>query len=138
MKITLVEAFYAQKTNGYEGWWAMEQWQKIGVVRLRQMRPVDCHIGLGKPEWDKKTYAPEWRLPYHRMHYTEKFWRIYDPFVPAEFEPSFLNGLLLNYDHYGYLLNYPEVAGYVVLMMSTKVWITLGDTLKYFLNFKCC
>ncbi|KMZ00213.1 polycystin-2 [Drosophila simulans] len=121
LKITLVEAFYAQKTHGSEGWWAMDQWQKIGVVRLRQMRPVDCHIGLGKPEWDTKTYAPEWRLPYSRMHYTEKFWRIYDPFVPAEFEPSFLNGLLLNYDHYGYLLNYPEVAGYVVLLMSTKV-----------------
>ncbi|EDW94738.1 polycystic kidney disease 2-like 1 protein [Drosophila yakuba] len=121
LQITMIEAFFAPGTYGYEGWWAMEQWQNIGVVRLRQVRPVDCHIGLGTPEWDTKTYAPEWRLPYHRMHYTEKFWRIYDPFVPAEFEPSFLNGLLLNYDHYGYLLNYPEVGGYEVLMMSTKV-----------------
>ncbi|EDV51982.1 polycystin-2 [Drosophila erecta] len=119
--ITMIDAFFTSEYYGYEGWWAMEQWRNIGVVRLRQVRPVNCHIGLGTPKWDTNTYAPEWLLPYHRLHYTEKFWRIYDPFVPAKYEPSFLNGVLLNYDHHGYMLNYPEVGGYVVLMMSTKV-----------------
>ncbi|XP_017071966.1 polycystic kidney disease 2-like 2 protein [Drosophila eugracilis] len=120
LEITMVEAFFSPNEFGYDGWWAMDQWQTIGVVRLRQMRPVSSRYGLGTPKWDTTTYAPEWRLPYHRLHYTDKFWRIYDPFRPAHFEFSFLNGLLLTFNHYGYLLNYPELAGYVVLMMGTK------------------
>ncbi|XP_016965044.1 polycystin-2 [Drosophila biarmipes] len=121
LRITMVEAFFTPNLYGYEGWWAMEQWQKIGVIRLRQVRPVNPRNGLGVPEWDTTTYSPEWRLPYQRLHYTEKFWRIYDPFRPAEFEVTFLNGLLLNFHHWGYLLRYPELAGYIVLLMSTKV-----------------
>ncbi|XP_017059168.2 LOW QUALITY PROTEIN: polycystic kidney disease protein 1-like 3 [Drosophila ficusphila] len=121
LKITMVESFFVKDVQGHEGWWAMEQWQRIGVVRLRQVRQLDAHIGWGKPKWDKKTYAPEWKLPYHRLHYTDKFWRIYDPFIPADFRPTFLNGLLLNFDHHGYLNNYPERRGYVVLMMSAKI-----------------
>ncbi|XP_017111759.1 polycystic kidney disease protein 1-like 3 [Drosophila elegans] len=118
LRITMVEAFF--NPNAHYGWWAIEQWQKIGVLRLRQVRAVDTRIGLGEPRWDDMTYAPEWRLPYQRMHYTDKFWRIYDPFRPAKHEPSFLNGLLLNFDHHGALHHYPELGGYVVLMMSTK------------------
>nr|XP_016933056.1 polycystin-2 [Drosophila suzukii] len=121
LRITMVEAFFSPNTYGYEGWWAMEQWQKIGVIRLRQVRPVHSHNGLGEPEWDTTTYSPEWRLPYQRLHYTDKFWRIYEPFRPAQFEITFLNGLLLNFNHWGYLLRYPELAGYIVLLMSTKV-----------------
>jgi len=121
----MVEAFFSPNTYGYEGWWAMEQWQKIGVIRLRQVRPVHSHNGLGEPEWDTTTYSPEWRLPYQRLHYTDKFWRIYEPFRPAQFEITFLNGLLLNFNHWGYLLRYPELAGYIVLLMSTKVGYTL-------------
>ncbi|KAH8360816.1 hypothetical protein KR084_004354 [Drosophila pseudotakahashii] len=121
LKITMIEAFFSPNLYGYEGWWAMEQWQKIGVIRLRQVRPVNSHYGLGRPEWDTATYAPEWRLPYHRLHYTDKFWRIYDPFRPFDFKVSFLNGLLLNFDHWGFMLRYPETAGYVVMLMSTKV-----------------
>uniref|UniRef100_A0A6P4ED97 Uncharacterized protein LOC108042397 n=1 Tax=Drosophila rhopaloa TaxID=1041015 RepID=A0A6P4ED97_DRORH len=120
LKITMVEGFFTPSVHHVEGWWAIEQWQKIGVVRLRQVRPVNSRIGLEEPKWDQTTYAPEWRLPYQRLHYTDKFWRIYDPFRPVDIEPGFLDGLLLNFHHHGYMYNYPELGGYVMLMMATK------------------
>lgn len=99
----------------------MEQWQRMGVVRLRQVRTETKHIGLCSPIWANTTYGPEWRLPYQRLHYTDKFWRIFDPFRPVDVEPSFLDGLLLKFEHQGELLNYPELGGYVSLLMNTQV-----------------
>ncbi|KAH8380190.1 hypothetical protein KR009_009392 [Drosophila setifemur] len=122
LNITMVDAFFVNpKTYKHDGWWAIEQNQRMGVVRLRQMRVKDCHYGLGRPNWENMTFQPEWKLPYHRMHYSRKYWRIYDPFRPMRHTPSFMDGLLLNFKHNGHITDYPELAGYCTYLMSTKI-----------------
>ncbi|XP_068140934.1 polycystin-2-like protein 2 [Drosophila tropicalis] len=100
--------------------WSIEQIKMLGVVRLRQVRPVDNHIGLYAPEWDVRTFLPEWQLPYQRIHYTEKFWRIYEPWQPLVHNPSLLNGLLLNFNHVGSFQSYPELNGYIAMLKLNK------------------
>ncbi|XP_017026280.1 polycystin-2 [Drosophila kikkawai] len=116
--ITLVEAFNANSSvYGHDGWYAMDQWKMLGAIRLRQLRTVNKKIGLGTPKWDSVTYAPGWKLPYQHLHYTDRFWRVFDPFKPMVVEPTFINGLLLNFRHFGEFMNYPELGGYMALMM---------------------
>ncbi|KAH8360598.1 polycystic kidney disease protein 1-like 3 [Drosophila serrata] len=120
--LTLVEAFNVNNSDyGYNGWYAMEQWKMMGAIRLRQLRTPSKNVGTDKLKWDNKTYAPEWKLPYKRLHYRDRFWRVFDPFTPMDVEPSFINGLLLNFDHLGDLMLYPELGGYMALMMRTQV-----------------
>ncbi|KAH8257526.1 hypothetical protein KR038_011054 [Drosophila bunnanda] len=121
-ELTLVEAFNANvSVYGHDGWYAMEQWKMLGAIRLRQLRTSDKNIGTNKPKWDSETYAPQWKLPYKRLHYTDRYWRVFDPFRPMDVNPSFINGLLLNFDHLGDLMRYPELGGYIALMMRTRV-----------------
>ncbi|KAH8300536.1 hypothetical protein KR018_011891 [Drosophila ironensis] len=114
--VTMVEGFY--RTPG--SWWANEANQLMGVVRLRQLRTQNTQIGLGTPVWDTETYLPEWKTPYQRLHYSNKFWRIYDPFTPRIYDYSFLDGLLTNYHHSGALQKYPELGGYLSFLMMTQ------------------
>ncbi|KAH8327714.1 hypothetical protein KR074_012481 [Drosophila pseudoananassae] len=114
---TLIESFYLNNGN----WWAMDQAQLMGVVRLRQMRLRTSHIGLDDPKWDSGDYLPEWTLPYQRLHYKDKFWRIYDPFLHLPSESSFLNSVLLNFNHYGAVHVYPESGGYCSYLMAKKI-----------------
>ncbi|KAH8234766.1 hypothetical protein KR032_002842 [Drosophila birchii] len=131
LAVTLVDAFNANRSvYGYDGWYAMEQWKLLGTIRLRQLRTPNKNVGTKKLEWDKKAYAPEWKLPYRRYHYTSKFWRVFEPFMPVDVEPDFINGLLLNYDHIGELMNYPEIGGYQALMMRPVVRMQLINYLR--------
>ncbi|KAH8286304.1 hypothetical protein KR054_006586 [Drosophila jambulina] len=119
---TLDYAFNANKSiYRYDGWYAMEQWKMLGAIRLRQLRIANKKIGLLNPKWDNQTYAPEWKLPYQHLYYTDRFWRVFDPFTPMDVEPGFLDGILLNFQHLGYLHRYPELGGYMTLMVKTLV-----------------
>ncbi|EDW77419.1 uncharacterized protein Dwil_GK18898 [Drosophila willistoni] len=119
IETTLINPFDSN-LNHHDAWEPIEQIKMLGVVRLRQVRPVDNHIGLDAPEWDVRTFLPEWQLPYQRIHYTEKFWRIYEPWQPLVHNPSLLNGLLLNFEHYGSFHTYPELNGYVAFLKLSK------------------
>lgn len=113
----MIDAFYMNNGN----WWAMEQTQLMGVLRLRQMRHKVRHIGLDDPKWDTEDYLPEWTQPYQRLHYKDKFWRIYDPFLHLSLQSSFLNSVLLNFNHHGAVHVYPESGGYCSYLMTKKI-----------------
>lgn len=145
---TLVIAFNSNSSTGTApGWVHEEQTVLLGVIRLRQLRVIDPDIGLDAPEFSEMYYMPDWQLPYRRLHYADKYWRIYEPWIPITVSFEFLDGLLMNFDHVGYLNSYPELSGYVSLLArstgnSMKVldylneyhWLTL-NTSAVFIDF---
>ncbi|XP_017062944.1 polycystic kidney disease 2-like 1 protein [Drosophila eugracilis] len=145
---TMVVAFNSNSSDGTApGWVHAEQTVLLGVIRLRQLRVVDPKIGLDPPEFSELYYMPDWQLPYRRLHYAEKYWRIYEPWIPVTVSFEFLDGLLMNFNHQGYLNEYPELMGYVSLLArsaanSMKVldylseyhWLTL-NTSAVFIDF---
>ncbi|XP_016949375.1 polycystic kidney disease 2-like 1 protein [Drosophila biarmipes] len=145
---TLVIAFNSNSSTGTApGWVHAEQTVLLGVIRLRQLRVADPDIGLDPPEFSDMYYMPDWQLPYRRLHYADKYWRIYEPWIPITVSFEFLDGLLMNFDHVGYLNSYPELSGYVSLLArstgnSMKVldylneyhWLTL-NTSAVFIDF---
>ncbi|XP_017055013.2 polycystic kidney disease 2-like 1 protein [Drosophila ficusphila] len=145
---TLVIAFNTNFSGGTStGWAHAEQTVLLGVIRLRQLRVVSPDIGLSRPEFSEMYYMPDWQLPYRRLYYADKYWRIYEPWIPIRVSFEFLDGLLMNFDHVGRLASYPELSGYVSLLArstanSMKVldylheyhWLTL-NTSAVFIDF---
>ncbi|XP_017112916.1 polycystic kidney disease 2-like 1 protein [Drosophila elegans] len=145
---TLVIAFNSNSSGGTAtGWAHSEQTVLLGVIRLRQLRVIDPDIGLSPPQFSEMYYMPDWQLPYRRLHYADKYWRIYEPWIPITVSFEFLDGLLMNFDHVGSLNSYPELSGYVSLLArstanSMKVldylseyhWLTL-NTSAVFIDF---
>ncbi|XP_043659930.1 polycystic kidney disease 2-like 2 protein [Drosophila teissieri] len=145
---TLVIAFNSNATNGSApGWVHAEQSVLLGVIRLRQLRVDNPEIGLETPKFSEMHYMPDWQLPYRKLHYADKYWRIYEPWIPVRLSFEFLDALLMNFNHVGSLNRYPELAGYVSLLArsaanSMKVidylieyhWLTL-NTSAVFIDF---
>ncbi|KAH8366643.1 hypothetical protein KR084_009524 [Drosophila pseudotakahashii] len=146
---TLVIAFNSNTSTGTgaPGWVHAEQTVLLGVIRLRQLRLTVPDFGLNKPQFSELYYMPDWQLPYRRLHYAEKYWRIYEPWIPITVSFEFLDALIMNFDHVGYLNSYPELSGYVSLLArstanSMKVldylneyhWLTL-NTSAVFIDF---
>ncbi|KAH8303426.1 hypothetical protein KR059_010370, partial [Drosophila kikkawai] len=114
---TLVVAFNANLSRfGGPGWVHAEQTVMLGVIRLRQVRVEDTKVGWTEPQFSDMYYMPDWQLPYRRLHYADKYWRIYEPWIPITISFEFLDWLLMNFDHVGYLHRYPELIGYVSLL----------------------
>ncbi|KAH8330007.1 hypothetical protein KR067_013137, partial [Drosophila pandora] len=143
---TLVAAFNTNSSMGM-GWVHAEQTVLMGVIRLRQVRVLDPRHGWDAPQYSEMYYMPDWQLPYRKLHYAEKYWRIYEPWIPVTVSFEFIDGLLMNFMHHGYLNNYPELIGYVSLLArsqanSMKVldylteynWLTLNTT-AVFIDF---
>ncbi|KAH8240546.1 hypothetical protein KR038_008196, partial [Drosophila bunnanda] len=114
---TLVIAFNANSSRYLvPGWVHAEQTVMLGVIRLRQLRVQDPHISLIGPKFTEMYYLPNWTLPYRHLHYAKKYWRTYEPWIPYTDSFEYLDRVLMNFDHVGYLHRYPELAGYVSLL----------------------
>lgn len=126
---TLVLAFNSNSTeSGSPGWAHAEQSVLLGVMRLRQLRVSNPQVGLGPPKFSDTYYMPDWQLPYRKLHYSDKYWRIYEPWIPIKMGFEFLDALLMNFDHVGSLNSYPELAGYVSLLArSAANSMKVGD-----------
>lgn len=127
---TLVAAFNTNSSMGM-GWVHAEQTVLMGVIRLRQVRVIDPRHGWDAPQYSEMYYMPDWQLPYRKLHYAEKYWRIYEPWIPLTVSFEFIDGLLMNFMHHGYLNNYPELIGYVSLLARSQ-----ANSMKVFLNKK--
>ncbi|EDW44005.1 polycystic kidney disease 2-like 1 protein [Drosophila sechellia] len=145
---TLVIAFNSNASeSGSPGWAHAEQSVLLGVMRLRQLRVSNPEVGLGPPKFSDTYYMPDWQLPYRKLHYSDKYWRIYEPWLPIKMNFEFLDALLMNFDHVGSLNSYPELAGYVSLLarsaansmkvidyLSENHWLTM-NTSAVFIDF---
>ncbi|KAM8703963.1 hypothetical protein ACLKA7_008568 [Drosophila subpalustris] len=113
-------------------WVHGEQTVLLGVVLLRQLRLTDQHYGLSEPPFTDEKYMPEWRLPYEELPYNNIYWRIFEPWIPMKTD-AFKN-LLMNFKHYGYYRNYPELEGYKALLARSRQNSLM--ILKYLQDFK--
>ncbi|XP_016987755.2 polycystin-2 [Drosophila rhopaloa] len=120
MEYTLIHAFTdGSNTSGGAPWVNGESTRLLGVVRLRQLRTDDNHVGLRQPVFTERDYMEGWKLPYQRKPYTNKFWTIYRPWVSRV--TSFRYNLILGITHYGEFLSYPESKGYTILLSDTRL-----------------
>ncbi|XP_034480890.1 polycystin-2-like [Drosophila innubila] len=118
---SLVSAFDFGSDEGGANYWIHSEGTKmLGVVRLRQLRLINEKFGWGKPEFSNVKYMPDWELPYRRLHYTDKYWRIYDPWLPISDSFDFTDAILMNFEHVGQFQNYPELKGYVTMLARSK------------------
>ncbi|XP_002026489.2 polycystic kidney disease protein 1-like 3 [Drosophila persimilis] len=146
IELTLIKGFNPD-TSADTGWLQIRQMKRLGVIRLRQLR----HIYSPNPYdtlWDSVSRMPAWSEPYQRLHYEDKYWRIYEPWRPITHMPTLEDGLLLNFNHYGFDVDYPELLGYAALLTtgphnSLKVlkylkvynWIDHKNTSAFFIDF---
>ncbi|XP_064546046.1 polycystin-2-like protein 1 [Drosophila montana] len=117
---SLIDAFsYDANDTGVNSWVHSTQTKMVSVVRLRQLRLAEEHMGWNDPEFTDQPYMPDWQLPYYHMLYAQKYWRIYEPWIPLV-EKNFASRVLLNFNHVGKFQNYPELKGYVALLARQK------------------
>ncbi|XP_034656156.1 polycystin-2 [Drosophila subobscura] len=146
IELTLIKGFNTSQTLD-TAWLQIPQMKRLGVIRLRQLRHID-NIGAYDPQWDYSNSMPEWSTPFRRLHYEDKYWRIYEPWTPLRHTPSLEDGLLLHFNHYGHDMDYPELAGYMALLStgphnSLKVlgflkgysWLDHRNTSALFIDF---
>ncbi|KAH8388802.1 hypothetical protein KR200_010127, partial [Drosophila serrata] len=145
---TLVIAFNANSSRYLvPGWVHAEQTVMLGVIRLRQLLVLDPKFDWLGPTFSEMYYLPNWTLPYRRLHYAKKYWRTYEPWIPFTDNFKYLDRVLMNFDHVGYLHRYPELVGYVSLLARSvpnnmKIldflienhWLTM-NTSAVFLDF---
>ncbi|KAH8371956.1 hypothetical protein KR093_009452, partial [Drosophila rubida] len=121
VKSSLVVAFdYDEEDKGVNYWVHSEPTKMLGVVRLRQLRLTKEQFGWSAPEFSSVKYMPNWELPYRQLHYADKYWRIYDPWVPIDDRYDIVDAILMKFDHIGFFQNYPELRGYVTLLARNK------------------
>lgn len=115
----LIDAF----TNPYDNtsnWYHAPQNKRIGAIRLRQLRRHRHeNIGFDSQSFTHDEFTTKWKRPFVREPYTNKFWNIYTPWLPAFQHVSYLNKALVP-DWHGYFQNYPRLDGYVVLLSQYK------------------
>ncbi|EDW18967.1 polycystin-2 [Drosophila mojavensis] len=117
---SLIEAFNkGDSAMGISIWTHIMQSKLLGVVRLRQLRLAKEQFSYGNPEYTEQPYKPDWQLPYQQYHYADKYWRVYDPWVPMR-KSEFTEKLVLNFNHHGQMHNYPELKGYAALLCRAK------------------
>ncbi|XP_030569956.1 polycystic kidney disease 2-like 2 protein [Drosophila novamexicana] len=105
------------EVTGQKTWLYGDHTTKLGVVRLRQLRRREnFHIGWGETEFSDWDYMPRWELPYQRMLYTDKYWKIYEPWLPIYPTHSTATKMLFGFYHDGYTQSFPELHGYVTML----------------------
>ncbi|XP_064546047.1 polycystin-2-like [Drosophila montana] len=103
--------------TGQRKWLYGDHTTKLGVIRLRQLRRKEnYHIGWGEVKFSDLDFMPSWELPYQRMLYTDKYWKIYEPWLPIYPTHSTTTKMLFGFDHYGYTQSFPELHGYVTML----------------------
>ncbi|XP_060658846.1 LOW QUALITY PROTEIN: polycystin-2-like [Drosophila nasuta] len=118
---SLVTAFDSDdEDTGVNYWVHSEPNKMLGVARLRQLRLIREQFGWNDPEFSNLKYMPNWELPYRRLHYADKYWRIYEPWLPIDDHSDLMDAILMNFDHVGYFQNYPELRGYVTVLARNK------------------
>lgn len=118
---TLVNAFdHDSYITGPHTWVHQFGTKMVGVVRIRQLRLADHKLGWGDPKYSNTNYMPGWELPHRRLHYADRYWRTYEPWISIEDRLEFLDHLLLNFKHFGKFQNYPELKGYISLLARSR------------------
>lgn len=93
---------------------------KIGVVALRQLRrKQDPYIGWNPAEFSQLDYSTNWKLPFRREPYTNKYWKIYTPWLQTKFDVPYMIDAFYP-TRYGYFQSYPVLDGYTVLLSGSK------------------
>ncbi|XP_017072263.1 polycystin-2 [Drosophila eugracilis] len=119
LEYSLVMAFTDEaNTVGGFPWTHVEGTRMLGVVRLRQIRTEDYHMGLRAPVFTQADFSESWKLPYERVPYTDKYWPIYMPWISIA--PTLRDTLTMTIVHHGKFINYPEKIGYVTLLSDTR------------------
>ncbi|KAH8274574.1 hypothetical protein KR044_013088 [Drosophila immigrans] len=151
VELTMINAFdVTLEETGSHSWIYGDQVAKLGVARLRQLRRKERHhLGWGSSEYSSRNYMPKWKLPYERMAYTDKYWKIYSPWLPSSVKYSFYDKFFMSliYNHRGFYQSYPESAGYLTNLARTRNnsmkvidylqdnnWVT-KDTAAVFIDF---
>ncbi|XP_017842055.1 polycystin-2 [Drosophila busckii] len=118
---TLVNAFNPNRTEkGLRRWLYGDHTTKLGVVRLRQLRRCQRHIGWKWQVFTTRDYNTGWKLPYSRVPYTDKYWRIYEPWLAYGSHPDIKGTIYIDIQHHGYFQYYPELSGYVTLLARSS------------------
>ncbi|XP_073819338.1 brivido-3 [Musca autumnalis] len=97
---------YGGKPLPEYGWMDFEIAKLVGVVRLQQIRVHDKSNGMKVLNIDHSNYLPQWKTPNRTYHYTDKFWRIYYPWLAKNYEG--LGSWLLSIGHVGSLYSYEQ------------------------------
>ncbi|XP_032310368.1 polycystin-2 [Drosophila ananassae] len=118
LESSIIRAFTERGDFGGAPWVHAESTKMLGSVRLRQLRTVDRHVGLQDPVFDVRDYSEGWKLPYAREAYTDKFWKIHQPWVMRESTVS--EHILFRINHYGHFISYPESIGYQNLLSDSR------------------
>ncbi|KAH8261407.1 hypothetical protein KR044_008415 [Drosophila immigrans] len=149
VELTLVNGFDSNVAKtGYHSWVYGDHTAKLGVIRMRQLRRKEMdHMGWEPPKYSSRDYMPNWKLPYERRPYTDKYWNIYSPWLPSSVKYSFMDKVFLSYKHDGYFENYPETVGYITMLarnrnnsmkvidyLKTNNWVT-RQTAAVFIDF---
>lgn len=106
--------------SGPHTWIHNDATKMVGVVRMRQLRLEDDLIGWGDPIYSRRSYMPGWTLPHRRLHYTDRYWRTYEPWLPIDNRLDWLDKLLMNFQHPGKFHYYPELKGYITLLGRSR------------------
>ncbi|XP_037954612.1 polycystic kidney disease 2-like 1 protein [Teleopsis dalmanni] len=129
-----------------QGWISYELGKLIGVVRLRQFRRTSEKDIIRNLVYEFRHFMPGWQLPYEKLHYVDKFWRITEPWLPMEatsfqthndFFAFTRSGVLDDYDDGGYvavLARDVNNSENVVQMLEEFNWIN-EKTLVVFIEF---
>lgn len=121
IELTLVNAFdHDSYITGPHTWVHQFGTKMVGVVRIRQLRLADQKLGWGDPKYSNTNYMPGWELPHRRLHYADRYWRTYEPWISIEDRLEFIDQLLLNYNHFGKFQDYPELKGYISLLARSR------------------
>lgn len=119
LETSIIKAFTDRGNSGSGAPWVhSESTKMLGLVRLRQLRTVDRHVGLQEPEFDVRDHSEGWKLPYAREAYTDKFWKIHQPWVMRESTVS--EHIMFRINHYGHFISYPESIGYQNLLSDNR------------------
>lgn len=148
VEMSLITTFNHESfISGPNTWIHNDATKMVGVVRMRQLRLVDDKIGWGEPKYSSQSYMPGWTLPHRRLHYTDRYWRTYEPWLPIDDRLDWLDKLLMNFRHPGKFHSYPELKGYITLLgrsrensmkildyLEQNMWLTY-NTSAVFLDF---
>ncbi|EDW18966.1 polycystin-2 [Drosophila mojavensis] len=150
LESTLVEPFDPNFEESGSRWWIYgDHTIKLGGVRLRQLRvKKGYHMGWKDLKYEDRDYMSQWELPYQRLPYTNKYWKIFTPWLSIYPTLTSEEKFFLNFGNQGYAHDFSELYGYVTLLARTakssrlviqylkdNKWLTHSKTCAIFMDF---